>query len=65
MISHRNIIIIPSRLNAKRLPRKPLININGIPMIIRVYNQAIKANIGKVMLAGCDNELEELAYHHN
>ncbi len=39
-------IIIPSRLNSKRLPRKPLIDIKGKPMIIRTANNAINA-VGK------------------
>ena len=32
----KSIIIIPSRLEAKRLPNKPLLKINNIPMIIHV-----------------------------
>ena len=27
------LIIIPARYNSKRLPGKPLIDINGVPMI--------------------------------
>lgn len=36
------LIVIPARYNSSRLPGKPLIKINGIPMIQRTYNQAVK-----------------------
>ena len=39
---HNYIIVIPARFNSKRLPGKPLIKINGIPMIERTYNQCSK-----------------------
>ena len=47
----RVLIIIPSRLESKRLPRKPLRNILGIPMIVRVANRAKDMNIGEVIVA--------------
>jgi 3-deoxy-manno-octulosonate cytidylyltransferase (CMP-KDO synthetase) len=37
------LLVIPARYRSKRLPGKPLINIKGIPMIIRTYNQCKKA----------------------
>jgi 3-deoxy-manno-octulosonate cytidylyltransferase (CMP-KDO synthetase) len=60
MHSNKTIVIIPSRLGSTRLPKKPLIDIGGLPMVIRVYQQALKANLGKVVIAGCDEELENL-----
>ena len=60
MKNSNTIVIIPARLSSNRLPHKPLITIEKVPMIIRVYNQALKANIGKVFVAGCDNKLAEL-----
>ncbi|WP_236870004.1 3-deoxy-manno-octulosonate cytidylyltransferase [Candidatus Bandiella numerosa] len=65
MKSNSTVIIIPARLGAIRLPKKPLIDIDGTPMIIRVHNQAVKANIGKVVIAGCDGELENLIRSYN
>ncbi|MBU6338752.1 MAG: 3-deoxy-manno-octulosonate cytidylyltransferase [Rickettsiales bacterium] len=47
--------IIPVRLASTRLPNKPLADILGKSMIARVYEQAIKANLGKVVIA-CDGE---------
>ena len=35
-------ILIPSRIGSTRLANKPLIDLNGISLIERVYNQAIK-----------------------
>ncbi len=47
--------VIPARMAAVRLPNKPLADIHGIPMIVRVMQQAMAANIGPVIVA-CDGE---------
>ena len=47
----RVLIIIPSRLESVRLPRKPLRKILGTPMIVRVANRAKDMNIGEVIVA--------------
>ena len=49
------LVIIPARLAATRLPRKPLADIGGKPMIVRVLDQARNADIGPVTVA-CDNQ---------
>lgn len=46
--------IIPSRLASTRLMNKPLADILGKTMIVRVYEQAIKAELGPVYVA-CDS----------
>jgi len=51
----KTLIVIPARLASTRLPNKPLALINGKTMIARVYQQAIKANIGDVIVA-CDSK---------
>ena len=53
----KSIIIIPSRLAATRLPNKPLININNKPLIIHVFEKAVKSQIGEVYVATCDEEI--------
>ena len=53
----KSIIIIPSRLAATRLPNKPLININNKPLIIHVFEKAVKSQIGEVYVATCDYEI--------
>lgn len=47
------LIAIPARLSSSRLPNKPLADIVGKSMIRRVYEQAISANLGEVIIA-CD-----------
>ena len=37
------VIVIPARYASGRFPGKPLVDINGIPMIILTYNQCLKA----------------------
>lgn len=53
------IILIPARMAATRLPGKPLADINGIPMIVRVLRQAQAAAIGPVAVAAGDIEIVE------
>lgn len=48
-----SVVLIPSRLAATRLPRKPLADIAGEPMIVRVWRCAKDAAIGPVYVA-CD-----------
>jgi 3-deoxy-manno-octulosonate cytidylyltransferase (CMP-KDO synthetase) len=54
-MSKEILIIIPARLASTRLPNKPLADICGKSMIRRVYEQALKANLGEVVIA-CDGE---------
>jgi len=37
------IVVIPARYQSVRLPGKPLLNLCGVPMIVRTYRQCIKA----------------------
>lgn len=53
------LIVIPARLASQRLPNKPLVDIKGIPMIVRVWQQAVKANVGPVIVACCGPEIRE------
>lgn len=48
-------IIIPARFASTRLPGKPLADIAGKPMIVRVMEQAVKSGAGRVIIA-TDNE---------
>lgn len=53
------IVLIPARMAATRLPDKPLADIGGIAMIVRVLNQALAAGIGPVAVAAGDAEIVE------
>jgi 3-deoxy-manno-octulosonate cytidylyltransferase (CMP-KDO synthetase) len=51
------IVLIPARMAATRLPGKPLADIGGIPMIVRVLRQAEAAGVGPVAVAAGDGEI--------
>ena len=57
-------IIIPSRLNAQRLPNKPLKLINNKEMILHVHDLAKKANVGDVIVATPDQKIYDLVKKH-
>ena len=58
-------IIIPSRLNAERLPNKPLKLINNKEMILHVHAAAKDSNVGQVIVATPDREIFELLKKNN
>ncbi len=47
----RPLIVIPARIGATRLPRKPLADIAGEPMIVHVWRNALEAGAGDVVVA--------------
>jgi 3-deoxy-manno-octulosonate cytidylyltransferase (CMP-KDO synthetase) len=44
-------VLIPARLASTRLPRKPLADIVGLPMVVRVAKQALLSNASGVVVA--------------
>ena len=55
-----NVIIIPTRLEATRLPNKPLKKINNKEMILHVYEAAKNANVGEVIVASPNEQINDL-----
>jgi 3-deoxy-manno-octulosonate cytidylyltransferase (CMP-KDO synthetase) len=54
-------LVIPARYNSKRLPGKPLMDICGIPMIIRTYNQCKKiVDKSKILIATDDKRIQKV-----
>lgn len=51
------VIVIPARMAATRLPGKPLADIHGAPMIVRVIEQGLAAGIETVVVAAGDPEI--------
>jgi 3-deoxy-manno-octulosonate cytidylyltransferase (CMP-KDO synthetase) len=51
------IVLIPARMAATRLPGKPLADIGGVPMIVRVMRRAELAGAGPVWIAAGDEEI--------
>ena len=54
---NKTAIIIPSRLDAQRLPNKPLKLINNKEMILHVYEAALKSNAEEVYVATPDQKI--------
>ena len=50
------IVVIPARYASSRLPGKPLINIAGLPMIIRTCKQCLKAVSVKDLYVATDDK---------
>ena len=57
---NKTVIIIPTRLAAKRLPDKPIKLINKKEMILHVYEAAIKSKAGEVVVANPDQIIVDL-----
>lgn len=55
MHHHDTLVIIPARMASTRLPNKPLADIVGKPMIVHVWERALAAQVGEVLVA-CDSE---------
>jgi 3-deoxy-manno-octulosonate cytidylyltransferase (CMP-KDO synthetase) len=47
----RVLTLIPARMQATRLPGKPLADIHGLPMIVHVWRRAMAAGTGRVIVA--------------
>ena len=53
------IVIIPARMASTRLPDKPLADIGGVPMIVRVWARAMQAGVGPVVVAAAEEEIAD------
>ena len=51
------VVVIPARMNATRLPGKPLADIHGAPMIVHVWRRAMEADVGPVWVAADDSRV--------
>lgn len=53
------IVLIPARMQATRLPGKPLATIAGLPMIVHVLRRAEEAGVGPVAVACAEAEIAD------
>ena len=53
------ILLIPARMASTRLPNKPLADIGGVPMIVRVWARAVASGLGPVVVAAGEAEIVE------
>lgn len=53
-------VLIPARLASTRLPNKPLADIGGIPMIVRVARQAMKSDAAQTVVAADSSKIVDV-----
>jgi 3-deoxy-manno-octulosonate cytidylyltransferase (CMP-KDO synthetase) len=50
---------------SSRFPGKPLVPIEGLPMVLHVYERALRSDaLARVLIATCDEEIATAARHH-
>jgi len=57
-------VVIPGRFASTRLPGKPLADIGGLPMIVRVAHQAARSRARQVVVAVDDERVEAVLRAH-
>ena len=57
-------VLIPARLASTRLPGKPLADIGGLPMVVRVALRAAEAGADQVVVAGDDPSIVQACAAH-
>ena len=58
------LVVIPARLGSTRLPRKPLADIGGKPMVIRVAERAQQSQAQSVVVATDSPEIQAVCDEH-
>ena len=49
-------VVIPARLGATRLPRKPLRDLGGQPLVVRVWERVSRMGVGDRVVVATDQE---------
>ncbi len=57
-------VLIPARMASSRLPNKPLADIGGVPMIVRVAQQAGRSQAQRVVVAADDERIVQACRAH-
>lgn len=57
-------VLIPARLASTRLPNKPLADIAGVPMVVRVAQLALRSGAQRVVVAGDSFEIVTTCQAH-
>ena len=58
------VVVIPARYASARLPGKPLADIAGKPMIVRVWERALASGVGPVIVASDDERVVAVSRTH-
>lgn len=57
-------VIIPARMASSRLPDKPLADIAGLPMVVRVAQRAARSSAQRVVVAADDARVVQTCHNH-
>ena len=57
-------VLIPARMASSRLPDKPLADIAGLPMVVRVAQRAMRSNARQVVVAADDERIVAACADH-
>jgi 3-deoxy-manno-octulosonate cytidylyltransferase (CMP-KDO synthetase) len=57
-------VLVPARLASTRLPNKPLADIAGLPMIVRVARNAARSSAARVVVAADDASIVDACIAH-
>lgn len=57
-------VLVPARLGSTRLPGKPLADIHGAPMVVRVAQRAALSGARRVVVAADDASVVDACRHH-
>lgn len=58
------VILIPARMKSTRLPNKPMADIEGLPMIVRVAERGRAAGADRVVVATDHEDIERVCREH-
>ena len=58
-------VLVPARLASTRLPRKPLADSAGVPMIVRVARRAAESGASRVVVAADHPEIVDACQRHD
>lgn len=57
-------VLIPARLSSSRLPGKPLADIAGLPMVVRVARRAQQSGASQIVVAADDDSIVQACLQH-
>ena len=57
-------VVIPARMASSRLPNKPLADIDGLPMVVRVAQRALQSQARQVVVAADDIQIVQVCQGH-
>lgn len=63
-VNRKFTVLIPARMNSTRLPNKPLADIAGVPMVVRVAKQSLLSQASRVVVATDCDEIMQVCNAH-